>query len=210
MKLALVLIGLCATKATYAYADRIILDPSAYSLTSGFDGTMFQSSQNKPKTISCLEVGSEFAQAEVSYIVRPGVDRLAVGAQSTVLPETFETPAVAIGVQDLANSTGGYRADGFYGREYYLVATKGLDNNLIPPKIHNVVLSAGLGLGGLRGVFGGISAGLPLNLLGTAEYDSRTMNYKVGLPLGKNAGLSFDRLGNTDFVGLSIHSNVTS
>jgi hypothetical protein len=191
-----------------AFADRIILAPSAYSLSSGFDTQVLQTVQYKPRTLSYIDAGTSTVQLEAAYLARPGADRVAVSVQGLVLPETFITPAVSIGIRDIGNSAGMYEADGFYGRGYYLVVTKGLDNSLNPPKIHEVTLTGGIGAGSFHGLFGGVSAGLPLSLLGTVEYDSRQMNYRVAMPIGKLARLSYNRLGGTNFVGIELHSSV--
>ena len=189
-----------------ASADPIILLPSATTPASGYSFATSESIEHTPVNLSDLVVGSEYAQIEVDYAARPGVSRFALSGQSAVLPETFTTPAVSVGIRDIGNSAGAFRQDTLYGRGYYLVLTKNLDDNLKPPKIKGVSLSAGIGVGSIRGIFAGASADLPLDLVGTAEFDSRRMNYKVALPVAKFAGVSFERLGSSNFVGLEAHT----
>jgi hypothetical protein len=186
------------------------MEPSAYTILGGYDAQVLQSVQYKPQTISTISAGTTMLEIDAAYLVRPGVDRLAISAQSPLLPETFITPAVSFGVRDIANSAGAFRRDGYFGRGYYLVMTKSLDNNVHPPQIHQITLTGGLGTGSILGLFGGVSVGLPFTLLGTAEYDSRRMNYRIALPLGKVSNLSFDRIDGANFVGFELHTRLPS
>jgi hypothetical protein len=72
--------------------------------------------------------------------------------------------------------------------------------------LRDVTVDAGMGGGALHGLFGGITAQLPLNLLGTVEYDTRTVNARLALPLTGILQLQFVRVSNYDFVGIQARS----
>ena len=191
----------CATQA-----DLTIVTPSGYTMPSGFDGQLFRTVNHSPESVALLDAGTNNIQLETAYLSRPGVNRLALSLQALVLPETFVTPALSFGVKDIANSAGTFAGDGFYGRAYYFAATKDFDNGVSQPKLRGLTITAGLGAGSYHGVFGGVGVDLPLRLLGTAEYDGRSMNYRVAFPIAPIARISYARISNANYVALDIHS----
>jgi hypothetical protein len=194
---------------TSVLADRTILTPSGYAMTEGYDGEVIHTVSGKARTIAFVDAGTQWAQLQASYAERQGTSRLAISLQSTIIPETFTLPAVSFGIDDVANSTGAFSSDGFYGRTFYLAMTKSLDNGLQPPNIHGLVFTGGVGAGAYHGLFGGVSVNLPIGFVGTAEYDSRTMNYRIALPLFSSGRLSYNRIGNSNWIGLDLHSAIS-
>jgi hypothetical protein len=194
---------------TLAIADNTIVTPSGYTMSSGYNLQLYQAVSEKPHSIVLADAATNNIQFESATITRPGVSRLSLSAQALVLPETFVTPALSIGVKDITNSTGAFASDGYYGRGYYVAITKSLDNDLDPPRIKGILLTAGVGGGAYHGLFGGVGVDLPLRLAGTAEFDSRRMNYRVSAPIGSHSSFSYEKIGGQNWLGFDIHSQVS-
>jgi hypothetical protein len=101
-------------------------------------------------------------------------DSTEIGGEIQVLPEGFATPAVAIGVWDVAGNSP-------RGRRIFGVVTKTVPViNAIPLfPIKNVKGSLGVGSGRLSGVFLGAQASIPLGLTLAAEFDAHRTNFGI-------------------------------
>lgn len=207
-RLFLVLAALCFLPAI-AHADRTIITPSGYTQPEGYNFEGLHTISGQSRTVAYLDESLSNIQYGAAFIDRPNVSRLSLSVQALILPESFVTPEVSAGITDIANTTGRFASDGFYGRGYYLAFSKSLDTSLNPPKIHGVVLTAGLGGGSYHGLFGGVTTDLPLRLLGTAEYDSRRTNYRIALPITTVANFSYNRIGAANWLSLDFHSPVS-
>lgn len=130
-----------------------------------------------------------------------------ISLQTPILPETYITPAVSVGIWDVGNETTAYSDAGYHGRAYYLSMSKSL---LTPSGRHyliqDIAFTAGLGAGSIHGGFGSASAVFPLGVRTTLEFDSRSLNSRVSLPLLKQGGLSLSRIAGHTFLGIEIHS----
>lgn len=100
--------------------------------------------------------------------------RIEGGGQFQLLPDGVVTPALAVGMWDVTNSTP-------WGRRAFLAITKsftrfgaGLFN--VPAPLERLQFTFGAGTGRLGGGFAGLRADLPGRLSLIAEFDSRRLN----------------------------------
>ncbi|MCE5323049.1 YjbH domain-containing protein [bacterium] len=156
-------------------ANRILLVPSGETLTTGqFRAEAAVSPGNDEGSYMWLAAGLMQVELSVLRHENPGGEKdNEYGAQWSFLPETTFNPAVAFGVQDIADESG----DGITG---YLVATKHLPIRLALPIINDFSVTAGLAAGGIEGPFFGLEAHLPLNFFIQGEYDSQNFNAALG------------------------------
>ncbi len=209
MSKLLLLILCCLVFISPVFADRTIVTPSGYTMQTGNDFESFQAVTGRPRSLTLIDSSTSTVQVEFASLERPTVDCLATSIQAMVLPETFESPAVSIGIKDVANTAGKFAANGFYGRAYYIAASKSLSNSFLEGTNRGVLATAGLGGGSYHGFFGALSASLPLNLVAATEFDSRSLNYKVSLHTSSSSKLSFDRIGGANWISFDLHSNVS-
>jgi hypothetical protein len=205
----LALVAVACVSLPPAFADRVIMAPSADTLFSGStEGAVLQKLNGDAESDLWMNVGLKPGELEGAAFLRDHRDTFAASVQTLLLPAFSGTPSVAVGVRDITNATHGFGQGGYYGRGYYAVAEKALnpfsDNQRA--LLRDVTVDAGMGGGALHGLFGGITAQLPLNLLGTVEYDTRTVNARLALPLTGILQLQFVRVSNYDFVGIQARS----
>jgi len=120
--------------------------------------------------------GVGFMQFEANLIRLDDVDGHSenlIGVQWNFMPETFATPAVSFGVTDVASDSD----DGIGG---YAAITKRLDVGVVVPLIKSVTGTAGVGIGGISGVFGGVQVKFPAGFFVEGEYDTNDFNGAVG------------------------------
>jgi hypothetical protein len=208
MRTILLILSLCLISSV-SFADRTIVTPSGYTMPTGYDAETMETVNGQPRSIEYINAGNSNIQFETAFIARPGVDRFSESIQALVLPETFVTPALSIGVKDVSNSAGAFSADGFYGRAYYLAVTKSLGNLLTEPGSHGPIITGGLGAGSYHGFFGGVNDVLPMNLLAAAEFDGRSLNYRLSYQTSSTSRLSLLRIGGSNWVGFDFHSPVS-
>jgi hypothetical protein len=80
---------------------------------------------------------------------------------------------------------------------------------LINPGSQGLIITGGLGAGAYHGFFGGVNDVLPMHLLATAEYDSRSVNYRLSLQTSAVTRFSFNRVGGSNWLSFDFHSPVS-
>jgi hypothetical protein len=156
-------------------ANRILLVPSGETLTTGqIRAEAALSPSNNDGKYMWLAAGLMQVELSVLRHERPsGEQDNEYSAQWNFLPETSFNPAVAFGVQDIADES----EDGVTG---YVVATKHLPIGAISPIVKDLAVTAGLAAGGIKGPFFGVEARLPLKFFIQGEYDSSDINAAFG------------------------------
>jgi hypothetical protein len=152
-----------------ARADRLIWIPTASIAHLQADYT--QEAFGKAGVVTGqIGLGKQF-ELMVRHYKDFGVsDKTEVGGQYQVLPEGIATPALSIGVWDVAD-------DGPAGRRIFGVISKTVPLvNYVPLGIHDVKFHAGVGSNRLSGVFAGGQVGFPFGFGLYAEYDARDVN----------------------------------
>ncbi|MDO8588709.1 MAG: hypothetical protein Q7T82_16900 [Armatimonadota bacterium] len=197
------LLALCVSQVQ---ADRLILIPTGSVLDSGAikaeaafgasDGDSIFVPKNSEQ-INWVSVGISRFEVDARRLVANGFDKITVGVEAGVLPETLVTPGVGIGIRDVTDEL---------ERSYYLAVTKMLPlSDKVPLPIHDIKLHGGFGINGeLGGFFVGGQIGLPMNLVAYAEYDSENFNAALKwIPIPK-IGLKVYTLDSEFFYGADI------
>jgi hypothetical protein len=192
-----------------ASADRTIVMPSGYTMSDGYDAQFFYTISGHVQTLSSFSASRSNVELNADYMTKPSKSLISIGIQALALPETFQTPSVSFGIADLGNSTRSFSNDGFDGRSIYLVLSKSLDSSMNPPKIHGITLTGGIGTEFDHGIFGAAGLQLPLNFLGSAEFDGRRMNYRLAYKTNGWSSVSFNRIGGSNWLSLDLHSEIS-
>lgn len=166
--------GMLIVLATAARADRVILTPSAYNLPPGSVKIEIARRESKGGLTQYwanlgLVGGIEIEGLRLETRTRQ-VDSLSL--QYNILPDIGFTPAVSVGVRDVANRT----EDGI---AFYLAIGYRLPYMPPNPLIDEMYLFGGVGAGGIHGAFVGAEVRTPYHILLSAEYDSRMWNAAV-------------------------------
>ena len=197
------LLALCVCQAE---ADRLILIPTGSVLDSGAikAEAAFRSSDGSsifvPRDadqINWANIGISRFEVDARRLVAGGLDKITVGIEAGVLPETLITPGVGIGIRDLTDEL---------ERSYYLAVTKTVPlSDKLPLPIHDVKVHGGFGINGeLGGFFAGGQVGLPMNLTLCAEYDSENFNAALKWSPVSKIGLKVYTLDSEFFYGADI------
>lgn len=194
--------------AQAGWCSRVILTPSGETLApNAANGDIFYSFEDDQATALWGGVGLSRMELEGAYFHFSDKDSVAVSAQTQILPETFLTPSASVGVRDLFNTTRNTSAIGYGGRAVYAALNKTYPTG---PGVlfRNLDVNGGIGAGSIHGLFGSISAQMPMGLVGTFEYDSRRANLEVALPVSHTARLEYVRIGPRGFLGFTLNSPV--
>lgn len=193
-----------------AFCDRAIVTPTGNTLApNAANGEILYSLEDDNATALWAGDGLSRFELDGSYFHVADRNSLAVSAETQVLPETFLTPAAAVGIRDIFNATRNTGAVGYGGRAVYIALTKTEPGPAAGGLVSDVRFNAGLGEGSLHGLFGSVSAKLPLGLVGTFEYDSMRANMRIALPLGRDSRLEYVRIGPRGLIGFELHSPVS-
>jgi hypothetical protein len=157
-----------------AHADRLILTPSAYNLPPGSAKLEIARRESKGGLTQYwanlgLVGGIEIEGLRVETRSRH-MDSLSL--QYNILPDIGFTPAVSVGVRDVANKTDD-------GIAFYVAIGYRLPYMPSNPFIDEMYLFGGIGAGGIKGPFIGAEVRTPYHVLLSAEYDSRAWNAAV-------------------------------
>jgi len=194
----------CLACARPALCDRVLLSPTGATLFEGqWSAEALHSFAGDQATGAWASVGLSRVELEAAYFHAGNHDAAAVGLETPLLPETFATPALAVGVRDIFNTTRDVRTVGYGGRAFYAALTKSVTTG---GPFQDVKVSAGVGAGSIHGLFASVTATLPLRLQGSFEYDGSRANLRIALPVGRIARLEYARVGPRDFFGLSLSS----
>ncbi|GIV21121.1 MAG: hypothetical protein KatS3mg023_2872 [Armatimonadota bacterium] len=160
--------------STGAHADRIILTPSAYNLPPGSVKLEIARRESQGGLtqywVNLGLVGGIELEGTRTETRRQQIDSLSL--QYNILPDIGFTPAVSVGVRDVANKTDD-------GIAFYVAVGYRLPYMPPNPFIDEMYLFGGIGAGGIKGPFIGAEVRTPYRILLSAEYDSRVWNAAV-------------------------------
>ncbi len=204
--LAFVSLNCCHT--AIAHADRVIVTPSGTNLApQQIQGEYLFGLDKHTRRITWANIDANTLEFEIVHVQFPGRDQYGFSVQDAILPETFATPAVSVGVQDILNTTLHDGAAGYGRRSLYLAVNKSFANTVsLPYPFKNPSISAGLGTGITNGFFGSVRALTGFGLHQTLEFDGRSLNYRVDHDLFGIARLEYVRIHGRNFIGAEIHT----
>jgi len=174
-------VGFCIAAGT-ANADRVILIPAGSTLSTGtIKAEYLASSEGGDAKAYWVNLGLSRFEVEGARFQDFGPDDVdAFGIQASVIPETSFTPAIALGIRDIADKTEG-KGVLYKGQSLYLAVSKSVPvTGGVPLLIQDVKVHGGVGTGGLSGVFFGVEGSVvPLGIKLAAEYDTDNFNWAV-------------------------------
>ena len=197
MRRVVVILMFLVVASGVAWADRLILAPKGEILPPGqfkIEG-MLKPSGERP---GVFWINAGVGQIELEgmlYDNGNGKMKGSVGAEAQLLPETLLTPAVGVGIRDIADN-------GLQGRAEYLAVTKTIPTEGLKGLVHDVKLHVGFGLERIDGFFAGAEAGLPYNLWFAAEHDSHGLNIAGGWSPVRNLQIRAYGLNGDGYFGL--------
>ena len=162
-------------------ADRLILTPTGTTLGTGGIKAEYANNSDGDGLIYWANVGiSRFEIEGARFVDFDTKDTDVFGVQASVIPETSFTPALAIGVRNIADENGGL-LEPYNGRSFYAVASKEIPvSEGVPGLLSNAAVHGGAGTGGLSGFFFGVEATIvPLGVQAAVEYDTEDWNWAV-------------------------------
>lgn len=190
--------------------DPVILTPSGVTLApDSAEGQFWYAFEHDHADALQSDFGLSRMEVDGEYFHVSDRDSLAVSAETQLLPETFLTPAASVGVRDIFNTTRDTSAVSYGGRAFYAALTKNYQQEIAHGLFRDLALNAGVGEGSLHGLFGSVSAHMPLHLVGTLEYDGQRMNTEVYIPLNPTARIEYVRIGPHGFLGFDLNSPVS-
>lgn len=190
--------------------DPVILTPSGATLApNAADGQFWYAFEHDHADALQSDFGLSRLEVDGEYFHVSDRDSMAISAETQLLPETFATPAAAVGVRDIFNTTRNTSSVGYGGRAFYLAVRKSYSDDIANGLFRDLTVNAGVGAGSLHGPFGSVSAQMPFRLVGTFEYDSQRANLEVALPLSPTAKVEYVRIGPRGFLGVQINSPVS-
>jgi hypothetical protein len=199
--LALVVVSsqAAATPAYFGYTG-LMLTPTADTLKMGgvnFGAVYLNNDNDNNTTFWSANVGLLPSLEVGAAVVAPeeGDSQAIINAKFRLFKETLATPALSIGVSDLADQL---------EATPYVVVSKSLplkSENVWSPRFH-----VGLGSGNLDGLFAGLSAKATDRIQLMVEYDTSDVN--IGLQFAAAKGLRLHAgLVAGDSLGLGINYN---
>lgn len=172
IKILLALSALMLTGS--AWADSIIFVPRGTTLTTRqFRGQVMFSGSGDEGNFFAFSLGLK--QLEMGYTHAEYPDNRTeelLNAQWNVLPETFITPAIGVGVRDITSAS--KEGIGFYGSLTKHIPVSGLSNY-----IQDFAVTVGTGNKSMNGFFCGAEASFPMYLVGQIEYDGDNCNTAI-------------------------------
>ncbi len=143
---------------------------------------------------------NKMAGALVGDVLAGGESLNLVNAAMSVLPETTLTPGIGIGVWDLAD-------DSPSGRGYYLAISKGIPlTSSLPSPISDVKVHAGYGTHGMKGLFAGAEASLPMGFRLATEYFQKKLNFSASWGMIPTLNLKVIYMDSEPFYGIQFNS----
>ena len=190
----------------------MILTPAPSSLAPGqYSGeAIFGVDHHQARNAQWLSGTAGMVELEAAHFYLPRRQGSALSVSSEIFPETNTTPSLAVGVRDLLGTARHFGEYGYSGPNVYLALGKTFPNgDKLAFPLRNLGVTAGVGTGVERALFGSASADLALGFRQTLEFDGRGLNYRLGYPLASGiARLEYDRLHGRNMVGLSLTSPV--
>lgn len=169
-----------------AFADRLVLIPIGATLGTGGIRAEYANNSEGDGTAIWANLGiMRFEVEGARFMDYNGDDTDVFGLQASVIPETSFTPAIAIGVRNIADESSGLPQP-YNERAFYAAATKTLPGTgAVPSLLNDIRIHGGVGTGGLSGVFFGADATVtPLGVRAAIEYDTENWNWAVSYGLG--------------------------
>ena len=197
----MVLLGACLLSGLTAQADRVVLGPSAETLTP-----------NSGKIQFLLGTRPELAnRLWASYASTSGIElelerldlhseskkRYSFNIEYPLLPDFGATPAIAVGVRDLTGT-------GIEHGGLYVVVTHSIP---LSERVYKIIRSfkgtVGVGTGSIGGPFVGMEARFGTDVSLHAELYRRRSNVGVSLRLARNIQANASSLDGSFYYGLS-------
>ncbi|MHB0997938.1 MAG: hypothetical protein ACYC27_01725 [Armatimonadota bacterium] len=161
-------------------ADRLILTPTGRTLSTGGIKAEYAARTDGDGKAYWINFGISRLEIEGARFQDFNGDNSkddVISAQIGIIPETTFTPALALGVRDIADETDG--SNGLYeGRSLYVAASKKIPiTGGVPFLFQDVSIHGGIGTNSLKGVFFGVEGTLPMGLRINGEYDTDDFNF---------------------------------
>ncbi len=181
--LASILLGVVF--AGMSFADRLLVIPQGTTFGIGVKAEYLGRMDGDGNAV-LLNVGLPKIEIEGASFnnFNGGADKAnVISAQLSIIPETSFTPAVSVGMRDIADDS--TSDNSFYGgRSLYIAASKKIPiTGGVPVLFEDMSVHGGFGTDSLKGIFFGVEGTLPMGLRLSAEYDSKKVNaglsYKV-------------------------------
>ena len=171
MKTRILLTAAILLLACGVWADNIIFVPRGTTLTTGqFRGQFLFSQTGDDGNFHTFSIGLkqlEFQYTHAEYV--NGRKEELMGGQWNVLPETFITPAIGIGVRDVWSRS--KEGIGIYG-----ALTKHIPIQNYTRYADDFSVTLGVGARSIHGFFCGGEVKLPLYFVGQVEFDGENWN----------------------------------
>jgi len=189
---------LFAALITPALANNLILIPTGTTLTTGqVRAEAALSVDGTDGRYFWLGAGLQQYELNVTRFQRPHLAaENVIDLQFCFIPETIFTPAVAFGINDLADQSR-------QGPGPYAVITRHLPLPEASP-LKGFAATVGFGVVGLRGPFLGVEAELPAHFVLQGEYDSRDYNAAIGWKLTPSFMLKAYTIRRENYLGAEL------
>lgn len=163
--------GILIVLPATVWADRLIRMPIGYNLPPGsLKIEVARRNGNGELTQYWAQVGLVGGiELEATRIESAGRTTDSLSLQYKLLPDIGFTPAVSLGLRDIADNT----QEGF---SVYVALGYRLPYMPPNPLIEEMYVFGGLGAGGIKGLFIGTEIRTPYRILLSVEYDSRQWN----------------------------------
>jgi hypothetical protein len=205
-RLVLIITAVVALSAGAVYADRLILTPTGTTLgTADIKAEYATSSEGDNPKVFWLNIGISRFEVEGARFQDFGPEDVdLVSAQVSVIPETTFTPAVSIGMRDLADE-----ADGggvlYGGRAIYVAASKSIPiTGGVPVLFQDMKVHGGVGTESLSGLFFGVEGRLPMGIKLAAEYDTEDVNWALSYGIAPAVSLKLSSLKQDIYYGAAL------
>ncbi len=191
-----------------ANADRLVLIPTGSTLsTGGIKAEYATGSEAGGGDVYWVNLGLSRFEVEGTRFQGFGPDDVdAFGVQASVIPETSFTPAIALGMRDIADETEG-KGVLYEGQSLYLVLSKSTPvTGGVPLLLDDMKVHGGVGTGGLSGAFFGIEGRIPMGLRVAAEYDTEDFNWAASYSLIPSVKLKVSSMKGDIYYGAAFSS----
>lgn len=189
-----------------ASADRVVLIPTGTTLGTAGIKAEYANNSDGDGVIYWANVGISRFEIEGARFVDFGPDDTDIlSVQGSVIPETSFTPALAIGMRNISDESGGLPGP-YNERSLYAVASKTIPvSEGAPGLLGDAIVHGGVGTGGLSGVFFGLEATIvPVGVRAAIEYDTDDWNWAVSYGFASIIRAKIYSIKNDVFYGFSL------
>jgi len=187
-------------------ADRVVLIPTGTTLGTAGIKAEYANNSDGDGVILWANVGISRFEIEGARFMDFGPDDTDVfSVQAAVIPETSFTPALALGIRNIADENAGLPGP-YNEQSFYAVASKTLPMpEGVPGLLGDAVVHGGVGTGGLSGFFFGVEATIvPVGVRGSVEYDTDDWNWAVSYGFASIVRAKIYSIRDDVFYGFSL------